>query len=61
MNEGLKAFVSSLGILCETWTLTYNKFIEQGYSVKEAMTHTQAFMTAFLTATTANGGKNEVS
>ena len=50
MNDALKKFIEGMGALCETWTLTYNKFIEQGYSAKDAMAHTQAFMTAFLTA-----------
>ncbi len=59
MNESVKKFVTSLGLLCETWTLTYNKFVEQGYSAKEAMNHTQAFMTAFLVASSQQGSGNK--
>ena len=57
MNDELKSFVNNIGILCETWTLTYKSFISQGMNPKEAMAHTQGFMTAFINGTVnGNGG-----
>lgn len=58
MNDGLKNFVNSMGVLCEMWTLTYSSFINQGMCAKDAMMHTQAFMTAVVSASMQNeGGK----
>lgn len=58
MDDKLKSFVNNIGVLCETWTLTYNKFIGQGFTPKDAITHTQGFMTALITASMQNtGGK----
>ena len=59
-NEKLSSFITNIGIMCETWTLAYKNFINQGMSPKDAMTHTQGFMTAFIAGTSQNGGgKNE--
>ena len=61
MNDGLKSFVNSMGVLCEMWTLTYQTFIKQGMNAKDAMTHTQGFMTSLITASMQNnGGENKV-
>lgn len=54
MNEKLNSFITSLGVLCETWTLVYKNFVSQGMDVKEAMAHTQGFMAAFMAASTQN-------
>lgn len=58
MNGGAKDFINNMGVLCETWTVIYTKFKSQGMETKEAIMHTQGFMTALIAA---NGGKNEVS
>lgn len=58
MNNNLKNFVNNMGVLCETWTLTYNNFLSQGMDAKDAMMHTQGFMSAFIaTAMQTSGGK----
>ena len=58
MNGDLKSYISNVGILCETWTVVYKSFVAQGMDAKEAMTHTQGFMTAFLSgAVNHDGGK----
>ena len=56
MNDGLKSFVNSMGVLCEMWTLTYSNFIKQGMHAKDAMMHTQGFMTAVVSASMQNDG-----
>lgn len=56
MNEKFKAFVNEVGVLCETWTIIYRNFIGQGLDPKEAMMHTQGFMTAFFKGVTGNEG-----
>lgn len=48
MNDKLQSFITSLGAMCEIWTLTYKSFITQGMDKKEALTHTQSFMTSFM-------------
>jgi hypothetical protein len=56
MNEKFKSFVNEVGVLCETWTIIYRNFIGQGMDAKEAMTHTQGFMVAFLKGITGFEG-----
>ena len=56
MNEKFKSFVNEVGVLCETWTIIYSNFIGQGMDAKEAMTHTQGFMVAFLKGITSFEG-----
>ena len=46
MHENLKQFIKDIGTLCEVWAIIYKSFINQGMTEKEALTHTQAFMTA---------------
>lgn len=59
MNNGLKSFIDNVGILCEVWTMTYDKFISQGLNTKDALTHTQAFMKTFIDSVmNYGGGKN---
>lgn len=56
MNNNLQNFMNNLGILCEIWTLTYNKFIQLGFDHKAAMEHTKEFMAAFTEAALRNNG-----
>lgn len=46
--DKLKNFMSSMGLLCETWTVVYNNFIAQGMNAKDALSHTQGFMSSFM-------------
>ena len=56
--DKMKNFITGVGALCETWTIVYQTFIEEGMNAKDAMMHTQGFMTAFITSTLqTNGGK----
>lgn len=59
MNDNLQNFINNMGVLCETWTLTYKNFLSQGMDVKDAMMHTQGFMTALISATTKTTGGKE--
>ena len=58
--DNLKNFVSSVGILCETWLIVYGKFIESGLDISTALVHTKEFMNAFISVVVNNnlGGKN---
>ena len=56
MNDGLKSFMTNMGVLCESWVIVYKNFITLGMDPKEAIEHTQAFMTTIVAATTQNGG-----
>ena len=56
MNNNLKSFIDNVGLLCEVWLLTYNKFISQGLNQKDALTHTQGFMTTFIDSMMNYGG-----
>lgn len=44
MSDELKNFCNNMGVLIETWMLTFRKFKELGLSDEEAIKHTQAFM-----------------
>jgi hypothetical protein len=46
MNENLKQFIKDIGVLCEMWTIIYKSFVNQGMTEKDALMHTQAFLTA---------------
>lgn len=59
MNDNFKNFVNNMGVLCETWTLTYRSFLSQGMDVKDAMMHTQGFMSALIAATMQTAGGKE--
>ena len=56
MNDKLNAFMTSIGVMCETWTIVYKNFIAQGMDVKDALMHTQGFMAAFMSAATDHDG-----
>ena len=56
MNEKLNSFITNLGVLCETWSIVYKNFLAQGMGAKEALLHTQSFMTTFITGITNNDG-----
>ena len=57
MNDGLKSFIDNMGLLCEVWTMTYNKFVSQGLNQKDALMHTQGFMKTFIDSVMNYGGK----
>lgn len=56
MDDKLKNFIANVGALCETWTVVYNSFMGQGMTAKDALMHTQGFMSAFMTSVTQNNG-----
>ena len=55
MDNNIQNFMTNLGILCETWTIIYKKFITQGLEPREAMVHTKEFMSVIVT-NIKNGG-----
>lgn len=58
MNENVASFINNVGLLCETWVVVYNKFIQSGMDIKTALVHTKEFMAAFIEgAIQSNGGK----
>lgn len=59
MNDNMKIFMNNMGLLCETWVITYNKFVQLGLSHKEALDHTKTFMAAFMEYAIKNNGGNE--
>lgn len=56
MDDKLKNFITNIGVMCETWTVVYNNFIGQGLAPKDALMHTQGFMSAFIASTISNNG-----
>ena len=61
MNDNLRNFVNSIGLLCETWALAYEKFTQMGYDNRAALKHTKEFMASFFAAIGINnGGKGEL-
>jgi hypothetical protein len=43
MNEHLKGLIDSIGVLCEVWTVSYQKFISLGFDHTTAIQHTSEF------------------
>lgn len=56
MNDNLSKFMNNMGILCETWIVTYNEFLRRGMDHRTALDHTKAFMSAFMESATKNNG-----
>lgn len=57
MQDGLKSFMTNLGILCETWVVVYNNFVKLGLDRKDAISHTKEFMSSMVNGVVQNGGK----
>ena len=57
--DKLNSFINNVGVLCETWSVVYSNFISQGLEAKDALMHTQGFMSAFIASAVLinNGGK----
>ena len=61
MSDKLNSFITNMGVLCETWIVTYNQFISHGMEHKVALEHTQSFMKAFMdSASGFKGGDSNV-
>lgn len=58
MNDKLKQFIGDVGILCEMWLVIYNSFIEHGLNAKDALMHTQSFMTATMNSSSNKSPSN---
>lgn len=58
MSDNLKSFMNNMGVLCETWVVTYNNFIKCGMDHKTALEHTKAFMASFFEYSTKTNGGN---
>lgn len=52
-------FINNMGVLCETWLVTYNQFLSHGLEHKAALDHTQAFMKSFMDSANGNKGGNQ--
>ena len=44
MNEKVQQLLTGIGALIELWGVVYNGFLSRGFSKKEAIDHTAAFM-----------------
>ena len=58
MNDKMNNFINNMGLLCETWLLTYHQFINHGLEHKAALEHTQSFMKTFMESANGNKGGN---
>lgn len=58
MNNKLEEFIKGMGALTEMWTVTYQGFLNQGYSVTDALTHTREFTTAMIGAMMMAAGQD---
>jgi hypothetical protein len=59
MNGKFKDFVNNIGVLCETWALTYEKFLQLGYDNVTALKHTREFTAALMAASSQRNGNQE--
>ena len=58
-NDKVKDFIKGVGALVEMWTVIYRQFIDHGYSQKDALVHTEAFMRATITTQSGMNTKDE--
>lgn len=59
MNNKLEEFIKGMGALTEIWTVTYRGFLNQGYSVSDALIHTREFTAALMTSLMGQGKKED--
>ena len=59
MTDGLQSFVNNIGLMCETWSLAYSKFIQMGFDHPAAMEHTKEFMSIFLSSAAQHNGEKD--
>lgn len=60
MNEKLKEFINGIGVMCETWMITYNNFVKMGLSQNDALLHTKHMTTVILEHMTNKDGTKNV-
>lgn len=59
MNEKTLKFITSIGVMTETWMIIYQAFLSRGMSQEEAMTHTKGlYETIFKTTFGRTNEKN---
>ena len=58
MNDSFKDFITNIGILCETWTIAYQKFIAMGLDHATAIEHTKELIATIMAASRNNGDNN---
>lgn len=56
MDNMFNQIVTAIGAIAEMWTIAYKSFLNQGFSEKEALVHTQALIKSIIS--TNNGGNN---
>lgn len=47
-NDQVNQLIQGIGAMVELWTITYSGFKKQGFSDKDAVTHTEAFMSIMM-------------
>lgn len=57
-NDAVNQLIQGIGVMAELWTITFKSFINQGFTISDAMLHTKAFMSVIIENTMeSNGGK----
>lgn len=57
-NDAVNQLIQGIGVMAELWTITFRSFINQGFTISDAMLHTKAFMSVIIENTMeSNGGK----
>lgn len=59
MKDKVKEFCTNMGALVEVWTVIYTQFINHGYSVKDALAHTEGFMRSTIVPLTGANNQNK--
>lgn len=59
MNDKMAEFIKTIGVMSETWGLTYKSFLNQGFTPSESLIHTKMLISTMMDSIINGGGKEK--
>ncbi len=57
MNDKMLDFIKTIGVISETWGVTYKSFLNQGFEPSDALIHTKLLIGTMMESMINGGGK----
>lgn len=57
MNDKMLDFIKTIGVISETWGVTYKSFLNQGFTPSDALIHTKLLIGTMMDSMINGGGK----
>jgi hypothetical protein len=57
MNDKMLDFIKTIGVISETWGVTYKSFLNQGFEPNDALIHTKLLIETMMESMINGGGK----